>query len=249
MNAVGRLKEVSDALVGVGSDRDRGRCPARRRDWNALARRRTGNLQDQFGPEYDRIVGATGTKSEAEAELQGRVKNGENSSTSARCHRKPAPGTWRTGRSYRRGSSTTPRCGRGRRQPDPVGDRRAGYPVETSSSVRPTSPSTTRRSSRTIRTATLAEAVHTATTQPRTSVRRCVTTARCSKSSSRPPPSNRRHANNATSKTRSPINPAKGRCEDDGPSAQHPLTSRPHPTPKTRPRAKLTHPRTKRTRR
>ena len=40
--------------------------------WRAVARRRTGQLQQQFGPEYDRAVGAAESKRDAEAELQAR---------------------------------------------------------------------------------------------------------------------------------------------------------------------------------
>src|SRR4051812_18026023 len=40
--------------------------------WQALARRRTGRLQKQFGPEYDRTVGTADDKRVAEAELQAR---------------------------------------------------------------------------------------------------------------------------------------------------------------------------------
>lgn len=40
--------------------------------WQALARRRTGRLQEKFGPEYERAVGTTDSKQEAEAELQAR---------------------------------------------------------------------------------------------------------------------------------------------------------------------------------
>ena len=40
--------------------------------WQALARRRTGQLREQFGPEYDRTVGTAESKREAEAELQAR---------------------------------------------------------------------------------------------------------------------------------------------------------------------------------
>jgi hypothetical protein len=40
--------------------------------WAALARRRTGRLQRQFGPEYDRVVGRTERRRDAEAELQAR---------------------------------------------------------------------------------------------------------------------------------------------------------------------------------
>jgi hypothetical protein len=40
--------------------------------WQALARRRTGQLQEQFGPEYDRAVGTAESKREAEAELHAR---------------------------------------------------------------------------------------------------------------------------------------------------------------------------------
>jgi hypothetical protein len=40
--------------------------------WQALARRRTGQLQEQFGPEYDRTVGTAESKRAAEAELQAR---------------------------------------------------------------------------------------------------------------------------------------------------------------------------------
>lgn len=40
--------------------------------WQSLARRTTGRLQKQFGPEYDRTVGAADSKHVAEAELQSR---------------------------------------------------------------------------------------------------------------------------------------------------------------------------------
>jgi hypothetical protein len=40
--------------------------------WQALARRRTARLQQHFGPEYERAVGTTDSKHEAEAELQAR---------------------------------------------------------------------------------------------------------------------------------------------------------------------------------
>jgi hypothetical protein len=42
--------------------------------WQALARRRTGRLQQQFGPEYDRTVGTADSKRDAEAELQARAE-------------------------------------------------------------------------------------------------------------------------------------------------------------------------------
>jgi hypothetical protein len=40
--------------------------------WRALAQRRTGRLQERFGPEYDRTVDTAESKREAEAELQDR---------------------------------------------------------------------------------------------------------------------------------------------------------------------------------
>jgi FtsZ-interacting cell division protein ZipA len=40
--------------------------------WQALARRRTGKLQQQFGPEYDRTLDKSDSKRDAEAELQTR---------------------------------------------------------------------------------------------------------------------------------------------------------------------------------
>jgi hypothetical protein len=40
--------------------------------WQAMARRKTGRLQDRFGPEYDRTVGAADSKRDAESELQAR---------------------------------------------------------------------------------------------------------------------------------------------------------------------------------
>ena len=40
--------------------------------WQAFARRRTGKLQEQFGPEYDRTVDSAESRREAEAELQAR---------------------------------------------------------------------------------------------------------------------------------------------------------------------------------
>ena len=40
--------------------------------WQALGRRRTSRLQQQFGPEYDRTLGTAESKRDAEAELQAR---------------------------------------------------------------------------------------------------------------------------------------------------------------------------------
>jgi len=40
--------------------------------WQALTRRRTGRLQQQFGPEYERTLGKADSKRDAEAELQAR---------------------------------------------------------------------------------------------------------------------------------------------------------------------------------
>jgi hypothetical protein len=40
--------------------------------WSVFARRRTGRLQDQFGPEYDRTVDSADSRRKAEAELQAR---------------------------------------------------------------------------------------------------------------------------------------------------------------------------------
>ena len=40
--------------------------------WRALAQRRTGKLQQQFGPEYDRTLDKSDSKRDAEAELQAR---------------------------------------------------------------------------------------------------------------------------------------------------------------------------------
>lgn len=40
--------------------------------WQALARRRTGRLQHQFGPEYDRTLTTADSRRDAEAELQAR---------------------------------------------------------------------------------------------------------------------------------------------------------------------------------
>ena len=40
--------------------------------WQALARRRTGRLQQQFGSEYDRTISGADSKRDAEAELQAR---------------------------------------------------------------------------------------------------------------------------------------------------------------------------------
>jgi hypothetical protein len=40
--------------------------------WQALARRRTGRLQKQFGPEYNRAVSSADSKRDAEADLQAR---------------------------------------------------------------------------------------------------------------------------------------------------------------------------------
>jgi FtsZ-interacting cell division protein ZipA len=43
--------------------------------WQALARRRTSRLQQQFGPEYDRTLDTNDSKREAEAELQARQEH------------------------------------------------------------------------------------------------------------------------------------------------------------------------------
>ena len=40
--------------------------------WQALTRKRTGRLQEQFGPEYERTLGKADSKRDAEAELQAR---------------------------------------------------------------------------------------------------------------------------------------------------------------------------------
>jgi cytoskeletal protein RodZ len=42
--------------------------------WQTLVRRRSSQLQEQFGPEYDRTVGSAESKREAEAELQARAE-------------------------------------------------------------------------------------------------------------------------------------------------------------------------------
>src|SRR4051812_37384099 len=45
--------------------------------WQASARRRTGKLQEQFGPEYDRTLATTDSKRDAEAELKAREERRE----------------------------------------------------------------------------------------------------------------------------------------------------------------------------
>ena len=45
--------------------------------WQTLARRRTGRLQHQFGPEYERTVGTADSKRDAEAELRARAERRE----------------------------------------------------------------------------------------------------------------------------------------------------------------------------
>jgi hypothetical protein len=45
--------------------------------WQAMARKKTGHLQDQFGPEYDRTVGTADSKRDAEAELKAREERRE----------------------------------------------------------------------------------------------------------------------------------------------------------------------------
>lgn len=45
--------------------------------WQAMARKKTGHLQDQFGPEYDRAVGTADSKRDAETELQAREERRE----------------------------------------------------------------------------------------------------------------------------------------------------------------------------
>ena len=45
--------------------------------WQALGRRRTGALQERFGPEYDRAVGGAESRREGEAELQARAERRE----------------------------------------------------------------------------------------------------------------------------------------------------------------------------
>jgi membrane protein implicated in regulation of membrane protease activity len=67
--------------------------------WRALAQRRTGKLQEHFGPEYDRTVDVAESKRAGEAELQAR----EDRSPLAR-----ASGTSRSGGRCRRSSSTSP---------------------------------------------------------------------------------------------------------------------------------------------
>jgi FtsZ-interacting cell division protein ZipA len=47
------------ALLGVGA-------------WQGLARRRSGRLQQRFGPEYNRLVNSAESKRDAESELQAR---------------------------------------------------------------------------------------------------------------------------------------------------------------------------------
>jgi FtsZ-interacting cell division protein ZipA len=45
--------------------------------WQGLTRRRTGRLQQRFGPEYDRAVDSAESKRQAEAELQAREERRE----------------------------------------------------------------------------------------------------------------------------------------------------------------------------
>jgi hypothetical protein len=45
--------------------------------WQALSRRRTGRLQQQFGPEYENALGKSDSKRDAEAELQERKERRE----------------------------------------------------------------------------------------------------------------------------------------------------------------------------
>src|SRR6476646_2480875 len=45
--------------------------------WQTLDHRRTSKLQDRFGPEYDRTVGAADNRRDAEAELQAREERRE----------------------------------------------------------------------------------------------------------------------------------------------------------------------------
>ena len=45
--------------------------------WSAWSRRRTGMLQERFGPEYDRTATDAGSRREAESELASRVKRRE----------------------------------------------------------------------------------------------------------------------------------------------------------------------------
>jgi len=40
--------------------------------WQAMARKKTGHLQDRFGPEYDRTIGKAESKRDAESELEAR---------------------------------------------------------------------------------------------------------------------------------------------------------------------------------
>ncbi len=45
--------------------------------WQALRRRRTGKLQERFGPEYDRTIESAESRRQAEAELQAREERRE----------------------------------------------------------------------------------------------------------------------------------------------------------------------------
>lgn len=45
--------------------------------WQAMAKRRTAHLQEQFGPEYDRVAGSAGSRRRAEGELSEREERRE----------------------------------------------------------------------------------------------------------------------------------------------------------------------------
>jgi FtsZ-interacting cell division protein ZipA len=75
--------------------------------WNARQRRRA-NLQQRFGPEYEREVRARGSERDADQHLSARSRIGVTGSTSANWSLRPATATPNAGRPCRRSSSTGP---------------------------------------------------------------------------------------------------------------------------------------------
>jgi hypothetical protein len=69
--------------------------------------RRTKNLREGFGPEYDRAVEHEGDRRAGERELLERQKRHDALDIRARCPQRLASGTPSAGRSRKRDSSTT----------------------------------------------------------------------------------------------------------------------------------------------
>jgi hypothetical protein len=179
--------------------------------WQALARRRTGRLQEKFGPEYERAVGTTDSKQEAEAELQAREERRR------QLEIRPLPQASRD-RYLQSWQSVQAQF-----VDDPHGAvasadsliqsvmAERGYPVEDfdqrAADISVDHPRVVEnyRSGHRLYERTVAG-------EGSTEDLRCATTGLFSTNWSSPPPSRQPHANSATSTTRSPLSQPKGRC-------------------------------------